>query len=139
MIRSHYYKSNTTSSVSSSAATVLVGQALTFTGSVSATSGSPTGTVKFLDGATSLGTGTLSSGKATFQTSALAAGVHSITIAYGGDSGFKSSTSPAVSQTVDNPGTTAGSYSVTVSGTGTAGTNGFGKPNQSINLSVVVQ
>jgi hypothetical protein len=132
-------KSSTTSSVTSSAATVLVGQAVTFTGSVSAASGNPTGTVSFLDGTTSLGTGTLSSGKATFQTSALAAGVHSITIAYGGDSGFNSSTSTPMSQTVDNPGTTVGSYSVTITGTGTAGTNGVGKPNQSVNLTVVVQ
>jgi len=132
-------KSSTTSSVTSSATTVLVGQAVTFTGTVSATLGIPTGTVNFLDGATSLGTGTLSSGKTTFQTSALAAGVHSITINYAGDSSFNSSTSIAMSQTVDAPGTTTGAYTVTVSGTGTAGTNGVGKPNQSINLSVVVQ
>jgi Bacterial Ig-like domain (group 3)/FG-GAP-like repeat len=132
-------KSSTTSSVTSSAPTVLVGQAVTFTGTVSATSGIPTGMVNFLDGTTSLGTGTLSSGKATFQTSALAAGMHRITIAYGGDSSFNSSTSTQLSQTVDTPGTTTGSYTVTVSGTGTAGTNGVGKPNQSIKLSVVVQ
>jgi len=118
---------------------VLIGQPVTFTGKVSASSGTPTGTVAFLDGTTKLGTGTLSSGSATFQTLALAAGVHSITIAYGGDSNFNTSTSSPLSQTVDTPGTTTGSYSVTVSGTGTAGTNGVGKPNQSINLSVVVQ
>lgn len=132
-------KSNSTSSVTSSAATTLVGQAVTFTGTVSASAGTPTGTVTFLDGKTTLGTGTLSSGKATFQTSSLAAGVHSITIAYGGNSSYNTSTSTAYSQTVDNPGTAAGNYTVTVTGTGTAGTNGVGSPNQSVGMTVIVQ
>lgn len=132
-------KSNTTSSVSSSAATVLVGQPVTFTGKVSATSGTPTGTVTFLDGTAKLGTGTLSNGSATFQTSSLAAGVHNVTVAYGGDTNFNASTSTALSQTVDKPGTTAGNYTVTVTATGTAGTNGVKSANQSLNLSVVVQ
>jgi len=132
-------KANTTSSVASSGATVLVGQSVTFTGTVSATSGTPSGTITFLDGAKTLGTGTLSNGSAAFQTSALAVGVHSITIAYGGNSNFNPSTSTAMSQTVDTPGTAVGSYSVTITGTGTAGTNGVGKPNQSINLTVIVQ
>jgi hypothetical protein len=132
-------KSNTTSAVTSSAATVLVGQAVTFTGTVSSNSGTPTGTVTFLDGTTTLGTGTLSSGKATFQTSSLAAGVHNVTIAYGGSSSFNASTSTAFGETVDNPGTSTGSYTVKVSGSGTAGTNGVGSPNQSVNLTVIVQ
>lgn len=132
-------KSGTIASVTSPAATTLVGQAVTFTGTVSANSGTPTGSVTFLDGTTTLGTGTLSSGKATFQTSSLAAGVHNITIAYGGSSNFNASTSTAYSQTVDNPGTSTGSYQVTVSGSGTAGTNGVGSPNQSVNLTLIVQ
>src|SRR5579872_105336 len=132
-------KANTTSSVSSSAATVLIGQPVTFTGKVSASSGTPTGTVTFLDGTTKLGMGTLSNGSAAFQTSSLAAGVHNVTVAYSGDSNFDASTSTALNQTVDKLGTAAGNYSVTVTATGTAGTNGVGKPNQSINLSVVVQ
>jgi hypothetical protein len=53
----------------------------------SSTSGTPTGTVTFLDGATALGVGTLnSSAVATFSTSTLTVGTHSITAAYGGDS-----------------------------------------------------
>jgi len=105
-------KSNSTSSVISSAATTLVGQPVTFTGTVSANSGTPTGSVTFLDGTTTLGTGTLSSGKATFHTSSLIAGVHNITTAYGGDTNYNASTSTAFSQTVDNPGTATGSYTL---------------------------
>src|SRR6266478_9901169 len=41
--------------------------------------------VTFLDGSTSLGTGTLASGQATFTTSSLSIGSHSITGQYGGD------------------------------------------------------
>lgn len=132
-------KANTTSSVSSSAATVLVGLPVTFTGKVSASSGTPTGTVTFLDGTTKLGTGTLSSGSATFQTSSLAAGVHNVTVSYSGDSNFNASTSTALSQTVDKLGTATGNYSVTVTATGTAGTNGVKSANQSMKLTVIVQ
>lgn len=132
-------KTATTSTVTSSAATVVVGKPVTFTGTVTAASGTPTGSVAFLDGTTTLGTGTLGSGTATYQTSALAAGVHNITVSYAGDSNFNASTSSPFSETVQNPGTPAGSYTVTVTGTGTAGTNGVGTPNQSVNLNLTVQ
>jgi len=60
--------------------------------------------VTFKDGATTLGTGTLDgSGQATFATSALALGSHSITAVYGGDSQFGSSTSAVLTQSVDVP------------------------------------
>src|SRR5256886_6365097 len=52
---------------------------ISFTASVtSPVTGTPTGTVTFQDGASALGTGTLSGGTATFTTSALTAGTHSI-------------------------------------------------------------
>src|SRR6266852_6564386 len=78
------------------------GQAVTFTAMVKPATGSgtPTGTVTFNDGATVLGPGTLSGGTATLTTSGLGAGVHSITVIYGGDANFASSTSPALMQTV---------------------------------------
>ncbi|MDV9203194.1 Ig-like domain-containing protein, partial [Streptomyces sp. Wh19] len=56
--------------------------------------GTPTGTVDFFDGATLLGTGTLSGGVATFTTSTLAIGTHPLTAVYNGDANFTSSTSP---------------------------------------------
>jgi hypothetical protein len=77
----------------------LVGQAVTFTATVSGSS--PTGTVTFKDGATTLGTGTLSSGQATLTTSALTSGTHAITAVYGGDASNASSTSSALSQAVN--------------------------------------
>jgi minor extracellular serine protease Vpr len=104
------------------------GQSVTFTSTVSSSSGTPTGTVTFADGSTTLGTGTLnSSGQATFATAALSAGPHSISAAYGGDVNFASSTSSSLSQTVTQAGTTLAlasspnpsSYSQTVTLTAT--------------------
>jgi hypothetical protein len=58
-----------------------------------------TGTVTFLDGSTTLGTGMLNSGTATFTTSRLSAGNHSFVASYSGDSTYGSS-SGALSQLV---------------------------------------
>jgi len=101
-------------SLVSSLSTSAFGQAVTFTATVKPASGSgtPTGTVTFNDGATALGTGTLSGGTATFTTSGLGAGVHSITAVYGGDANFAGGTSPVVMQTVNKA---ASSTSVTSS------------------------
>jgi hypothetical protein len=86
-----------TSSVNPSALT----QSVTFTATVTTPfSGTPTGTVTFLDGASTLGTASLSSATATFSTSSLSGGNHTITVAYGGDSSFATSTSTAITQTV---------------------------------------
>src|SRR5205807_155036 len=90
-----------------------LGQAVTFTATVtSSATGTPTGTVTFQDGASALGTGTLSGGTATFTTSALTAGTHSITAIYGGDANFTGSTSPILTQTINQ---TASSSSVVTS------------------------
>ncbi len=59
---------------------------------MSATGGTPTGTVTFLDGGTSIGTGTLSAGVASFATTALTTGNHTITATYGGDGNFNGAT-----------------------------------------------
>ncbi len=82
-----------------------VGQEVTLTATLSPTAvGNLTTdgeTITFMDGATTLGTGTLSSGVATLSTSSLAAGSHSLTAAYAGDTNFLASTSPAVNYTVN--------------------------------------
>src|SRR6185436_16845519 len=106
-------KANTTTSVVSGAANPLqCGQSVTFTATVTHATpggaGAPTGTVTFKDGATTLGTGTLSAGPiftAAFTTSSLSLGSHSITAVYGSDSNFNGSTSAILARTVtdDHP------------------------------------
>jgi hypothetical protein len=79
-----------------------VGQAVTLTATISPPpTGGSLGTVSFFDGATLLGSGNVnSSGVATFSISSLAAGVHSLTAVYSGNSGFAASTSTPVSETI---------------------------------------
>jgi hypothetical protein len=83
------------------------GQSVTFTAQVfSQTSGTPTGTVTFQDGATVLGTVTLNgSGIAQFTTAALSVGTHTIGAFYSGDTLFTAS-SQSMFQTV-NPAPTS--------------------------------
>ncbi|MCE9611135.1 MAG: DUF6288 domain-containing protein [Chthoniobacter sp.] len=83
----------TTTLVSSPVATGPYGSTVTFTATVTVSGGPATGTVTFKDGATVLGSGTLSAGTATFVTSTLAVANHSITATYGGDPTFDSSVS----------------------------------------------
>jgi YVTN family beta-propeller protein len=79
------------------------GQAVSFTATVSGAGGLPTGTVTFLDGNTTIGSGTLnSSGQTTFSTSALTTGSHNIKAAYGGDVNFAGSNSGNLKQTVQS-------------------------------------
>ena len=82
-------------------------QSVTFTASVTSSSGTPTGTVTFFDGAVNLGSSALNgSGMASLAVSSLSVGSHSITAAYGGDSNFGSSTSSALSQGVNQASST---------------------------------
>ena len=61
----------------------------------------PTGTVTFFDFGTSIGTAPVSGGIATFNTTSLTSGNHSITASYGGDTNFSPSpASPAFGITV---------------------------------------
>ena len=98
--------SSTTTLSSSSANPSVYGQSVSFTATVTGTNGTPTGTVTFMDGATTLGTNTLASGQATFTSTTLSAGPHSITAVYNGDGNFNTSTSSALSQTVNKSDTT---------------------------------
>jgi hypothetical protein len=78
------------------------GESVTFTATVTGSAGTPTGTVTFKNGATILGSNTLDpSGVATFSTSSLSTASHSITGVYGGDSTYAGSTSPVVTQVVN--------------------------------------
>ncbi|MCY4747421.1 Ig-like domain repeat protein [Pelomonas sp. UHG3] len=64
------------------------------------TGASPTGTVTFMDGATSLGVASLSAGKATLTRSFSVSGSHSLTAAYSGNASNDPSVSSAVALTV---------------------------------------
>ena len=95
----------TTTAMTSSVNPSAVGAAVTFTATVSSQSTTLTGTVEFLDGSTVLG-GTAqilnsTTRTATYTTTSLALGSHSITAVYSGDNENETSTSsPAVIQVV---------------------------------------
>jgi hypothetical protein len=99
-----YTSPATATALSSSIDPSASGQSVTFTAVVTGGTSTPTGTVTFKDGPTTLGTVPLNAnGGATFATSALAVGTHTVTAVYAGDAAHVGSTSPAVSQVV-NPG-----------------------------------
>jgi hypothetical protein len=83
----------TTTTLSSSLNPSTFGQRVQFTATVSSGSRTPPNgeAVRFKDGSTVLGTGSLSGGKASFSTSSLKAGSHSINAIYAGDANFKGS------------------------------------------------
>lgn len=97
---------NTTTTAFSSQNPSAFGQSVVFSATVSATSGTPAGIVTFMDGAVVLGTSPLSGTSATFSTSALSVGAHSITAVYGGDPNYNGSTSSILTQTVNKANTT---------------------------------
>jgi hypothetical protein len=87
-------KAASSTTVISSGANANLGAALTFTATVSSTAGTPTGSVQFLDGTTVLGTSPVNAqGAATYTTSTLAAGSHTINAVYSGDTNFAASQS----------------------------------------------
>jgi MYXO-CTERM domain-containing protein len=76
-----------------------------------------------MDGTSTLGNGTLNgSGQATYSTTTLSTGSHSITAVYAGDATFAGSTSAALTQTVGTPSYTVSFNPTTV--TVTAGQSG---------------
>jgi hypothetical protein len=101
-------KGISTTSVTSSLSTAIPGEAVTFTATVNATQA--TGTVTFLDGTTTIGSGTLSvtasGAQATFSTSALAMGTHNITASYAGTSNISGSISSVLQQIIGQASTT---------------------------------
>lgn len=99
---------DTTTTISSSTGSnpSLSTQNVTFTAAVSPVppgSGTPTGTVQFVDSSsnTILGTSPLVNGTATLMTSAVAAGNHVITATYSGSSNFRAGPSTSLTQTVN--------------------------------------
>ena len=111
----------TTTTLTSSVATVVVGTNLTLTASVKGLT--PTGTVTFKDGTTVIGsastTGTTATRTATLTTNFAVVGSHSITAVYGGDADDTTSTSAAVAVTATiKPTTTTLTTSLTTASVG---------------------
>jgi hypothetical protein len=109
----------TTTTLSASPNPLVAGQTLTLTAVVEGNgSTEPAGTVNFLNGSALLGTATLnSSGVATLTINSLAAETYSLTAQYSGDANLLSSTSAAVSVTVNTQAaTTNQSFSLSTTG-----------------------
>ena len=108
-VDTHKVEQASTTTVSDSLNPSVYGQGVTFTATIKPVSGSgtPTGTVTFKDGTTTLGNPvTLSKGTASFTTSTLTTGSHSITAVYSGDSTYAASTSAVDTHVVSQAATT---------------------------------
>jgi autotransporter-associated beta strand protein len=143
-------KDGTTTAVGPASNSSVYGQLVTFTATVAPKApggGTPTGLVTFLDTSTTkpttLGTGTLSGGVATFSLSTLAVGTHTIAASYPGDSNFTGSgTTSTASLTVSQDATTQTVSSslnpsvvglaVTLTATVTANAPGSGVPGGTV-------
>jgi len=99
----------------------VVTSSVTLTLTASAATGTPTGVVNFYDGTILIGSGSLNaSGAATFSTTTLSAGTHSLSVKYAGDSTNAPGTSNVVSEVISRAATL--SMLSTSNATVTAGT-----------------
>jgi hypothetical protein len=104
--------------LTASSAEAPVGGSVTLTATATSSSGTPTGTVTFLSGGTTLGTGTLNAqGVATLAVSTLPVGSNTITATYPGDTNFSGSQAQ-------------------LTGTIVVGTPGFSMTSSGVSLSV---
>jgi hypothetical protein len=140
---------NTTISLISAPNPSTFGQAAMFTATVAISgggAGTPSGTVTFFDGGSSLGTGSLAaSGLATITLASLSVGAHNaITATYGGDANFAGSTSSAYLHTVNKANTSTGMTSApnpslvgqTVTFTATVSASGAVTPTGAITFTI---
>jgi subtilisin-like proprotein convertase family protein len=101
--------------VASSANPQLPGANVTFTATISAVApgvGTPSGTVSFRVDGSIAGSGTLSGGAATFTTSSLALGAHTVVAEYAGDGNFTGTTNALAQNQVINTPPVAGNDTI---------------------------
>jgi alpha-tubulin suppressor-like RCC1 family protein len=97
----------TTTLIASNPNPSVFGQTVNLTAIVTATTGTPAGTVTFKNGSTAIGSMALTSGSALYPVSTLITGTHTITADFDGNTGFADSTSlNSISQVVNKAGTT---------------------------------
>ncbi len=124
----------TTTTLTSDANPTTAGTNVTFTAYVAETSGStiPTGNVTFsVDGLNVSTTALDSTGHATYSTSSLTAGTHTVAVSYAGATGFATSSSSTLTETIGGPvasspafSPAAGTYTAAQSVTISDATNG---------------
>ena len=137
-------QASTTANITTTPSSPAFGQTVTITAKLVAVSpgtGTPTGTVRFMNGTTSLGTATLSSGAGSITTSSLPTGTNTITTIYSGDTDFQGSTTSAfvtigqsassVSLSVSSANPTA-AQSVTFTAKVSATSPGVGSPTGTV-------
>ncbi|MBS0514191.1 MAG: Ig-like domain repeat protein [Proteobacteria bacterium] len=100
------------------------GQSVTMTATISSSGTTPTGTVTFVDGSTTLKTSTLSGGVASFSTSSLAVGTHNISASYSGSGTIAASTSTVTGLVVNASTTTKATSATALSVTPNPATSG---------------
>ncbi len=94
-------KANTATALATTASNSTVGLPITFTATVTNSSGPPiTGSVTFKDGSSVLSSQPLSSGASSLTTSSLTPGSHSITATYSGDTDNAASSSASTTETI---------------------------------------
>lgn len=121
----------TTTTLTAAPTSTTAGQSVVLTATVGASAGTPTGSVSFLDGTTVIGTATLSAqGTATFSTTSLSAGSHSLSAQYGGAATYAASMSATVTVTIGSA----------VSGFGIAATpaSGSAAPGSSVDTTLTL-
>jgi hypothetical protein len=96
-------------SVAPSPNPAFVSNAVTIIATIPSPAGTPTGTVAFYDGEIQLGSSVVSGGTAALTTSALALGTHPIMAVYSGDANYRSSSSIAMPESIEDFNLTPGS------------------------------
>ncbi len=118
----------TSTAVSANPTTSNFGSAVELTATLSVTApggGTPTGTITFFNGTTSLGSSAVSNGTASISTSSLPVGASRLPLSTAAISNFTASTSPVTTVTVQSQTGTASKTSVTST---TTGSTVFGQP-----------
>ncbi|MEO8735534.1 MAG: Ig-like domain repeat protein [Edaphobacter sp.] len=127
----------TLTSLTASATSITSGNPLALaTHIASTTAGTPTGSVTLMDGATPLLSLASSAGSATFTTTALSPGLHTLTTLYAGDKNFIQSVSTPALITVIPAPTTSQDFTLTPTGATSQAISSGGTANFSFNLQI---